>query len=65
MCKIEGKMTQALQDGVTKTNEQYCFNHSRVIFLHDNDPKHTSNLVKQRLSVQILMYLLGLLNHLP
>ena len=44
MCKIEGKMTQALylsilRVGVMKTIERYRLNPSRVIFQHDNDPK--------------------------
>ena len=57
MCKIEGKMTQALYlnilwDGVMKTIEWHHFNPSHVIFQHDNDPKHTTKLVKQRLPMQ-------------
>ena len=56
MCKIEGKMTQALylsilQDEVMKTIEWYHFNSSCVIFQHVNDPKHTTNLVNQWLSI--------------
>ena len=52
MRKIKGKMTQALylsilQDEVMKTIEWYYFNPSCVIFQQDNDPKHTSKLVKQ------------------
>ena len=48
MCKIEEKMTQAmhlsiLQDGGMKTIEWYRFNPFRVIFQHDNDPKHIAN----------------------
>ena len=49
MCKIKGKMTQdamylsILQDEVMKTIEWYCFNHSCVIFQHDNHPNHTAN----------------------
>ena len=43
--KIKGKMTQVLnlsilEDGVMKIIEWYCFKPSRVIFQHDNDPKH-------------------------
>ena len=50
ICKIERKMTQAfyliiLQNGVMKTIEWYHFDHSRVIFQHDYDPKHTAKLV--------------------
>ena len=57
ICKIEGKMTQALylsilQDGVKKTIEWYHFNPSHVIFQHDNDPKHTTNLANKWLSIQ-------------
>ena len=50
-------MTQALylyilQDEVPKTIEWYRCNPSRVIFQHDNVPRHTTKLVKQWLSMQ-------------
>lgn len=66
--KIEGEMTQALhlsilQDEVIKITEWYHFNLSHVIFQHDNDHKHPTNLVKRCLSIQFFVYLLGLLNH--
>ena len=52
MCKTVGKTTQALylsilQDGVMMTIEWYYVNPNRVIFQHDNDPKHVAKLVKQ------------------
>ena len=51
MCKIKGEMTQVLylsilQDGGMKTIEWYRFNPSRVIFQHDNNPKHIAKLLK-------------------
>jgi hypothetical protein len=51
MCKIEGKMTQAmclsiLQDGVVKTIEWYPFSYCAT-FQHDNDRKYTTMLVQQ------------------
>ena len=57
MCKTVGKMTQALylsilQDGVMMTIEWYYVNPNRVIFQHDNDPKHVAKLVKQWLWMQ-------------
>jgi hypothetical protein len=69
MCKIERKMTQALylsilQAEVMKAIIWYHFNPSCVILQHDSDPKHTTKLVKQWISMHMLMYLLGLLNHL-
>ena len=49
-------MTQALylnilQDGVMKTIDWHHFNPSHVIFQHDNDPKYTTKLLKQWLSM--------------
>ena len=41
-----------LQDGVMKTIEWRCFNPSHVIFQHENNPKHTTKLVKPCLSMQ-------------
>jgi hypothetical protein len=57
MCKIERKMTQALylsilQAEVMKAIIWYHFNPSCVILQHDSDPKHTTKLVKQWLSIQ-------------
>ena len=51
MCKTKGKMTQALYHsifhiGAMKTFEWYCLNTSRIIFHHDNDPKHSKILIK-------------------
>ena len=57
MCKIERKMKQALclsilQDEATKLIEYYRFHLSPTIFQYDNDPKHTTKLVRQWVSMQ-------------
>lgn len=57
MCKIEEKITQALylsilQYGVMETIEWYLLNPSCVVSQHHNDPKDTTKLVKQCLSMQ-------------
>jgi transposase len=56
-CKIDSILDQylyksILQEELMDTIEYYGFETSRVIFQHDNDPKHSSNLVKQWLSAQ-------------
>jgi DDE superfamily endonuclease/Transposase len=51
MCRIDGTMTkdvylEILQDELQQTIEYYGLNSDRVIFQHDNDPKHTALLVR-------------------
>ncbi|KAK4516069.1 uncharacterized protein ATC70_011030 [Mucor velutinosus] len=61
MCKINGNMDKALykeilQDKLEQTIafsvEKLGFSREQVIFQQDNDPKHTSNLVKDYLQEQ-------------
>jgi hypothetical protein len=57
MCKIDGNMDQhlykaILEDDLMKSIEFYRMNKSKIIFQHDNDPKHTSKLVREWLSEQ-------------
>ncbi|KAK4521097.1 uncharacterized protein ATC70_013041 [Mucor velutinosus] len=61
MCKINGNMDKALyketlQDELEQTIafsvEKLGFSREQVIFQQDNDPKHTSNLVKEYLQKQ-------------
>lgn len=62
MCKIDGNMDKTLykeilEDEQSKTIDYACeklnLNKSQIIFQHDNDPKHTSNLVKDYLKEQV------------
>lgn len=41
-----------LEDDLQKTIEEYGINPAKMIFQHDNDPKHTSKLVGEYLSKQ-------------
>ena len=43
---------EILQDELTKTLEEYHLEPSFIIFQHDNDPKHTSKLVREWLNSQ-------------
>lgn len=57
MCKIEGNMDQhlyksILEDDLMKTIEYYQLDEEKLIFQHDNDPKHKSKLVQEWLSDQ-------------
>lgn len=61
MCRIDGNMDKTLykeilQDDLDQTleftREKLGFRRDQMIFQHDNDPKHTSNLVKEYLSEQ-------------
>ena len=61
MCKIDGKMDQhlyhdILRDELEKTIEDNLddlgLKREQIVFQQDNDPKHTSKLVKQYLSEQ-------------
>ena len=57
MCKIDGKMDQnlyrkILQYDLMKTMEFYRRDTQRVIFQHDNDPKHKAKNVKYWLKTQ-------------
>lgn len=57
MCKIDGNMDQhlyksILRDDLMKSINFYHLEKSKIIFQHDNDPKHTSKLVKEWLSEQ-------------
>ncbi|MBM6386306.1 MAG: transposase [Paenibacillus sp.] len=61
LCKIEGNMDKDLYKSILEgeqnaTIDFLCqklnLNRSQVVFQHDNDPKHTSNLVKNYLHSQ-------------
>lgn len=57
ICKIEGKMDQHLYKKILKedlygTIEEYEMDATRVIFQHDNDPKHKANSVQEWLGEQ-------------
>ncbi|KAG1584618.1 hypothetical protein G6F46_014956 [Rhizopus delemar] len=61
MCKINGNMDkelyrEILEDELERTIEfsidKLGFERHQVIFQHDNDPKHTSKLVKEYLKDQ-------------
>ena len=57
MCKIEGTMDQELyksilQDELLNTIEYYGWDSEKVIFQHDNDPKHSARSVKEWLHQQ-------------
>ena len=56
-CKIEGIMNQyvyreILETHLNRTLTKFHLNPTRIIFQHDNDPKHTSKSVKEWLSRQ-------------
>lgn len=55
--RIDGKMTKEVYLGILKKDldATLCFyeiNQSQMIFQHDNNPKHTAGIVKERLSKQ-------------
>ncbi|KAG0753164.1 hypothetical protein G6F29_012695 [Rhizopus arrhizus] len=61
MCKIDGNMDKTLykeilEDELERTIEygvnRLGFERHQVIFQHDNDPKHTSKVVKEYLQKQ-------------
>lgn len=61
MCKIDGNMNkelykEILQDDLEQTIQYACreldLDRDQIIFQQDNDPKHTSNLVKKYLKEQ-------------
>jgi predicted CoA-binding protein len=62
MCKIDGNMDkklynkEILEDEQSQTIDFMCrklsLRSDQVVFQHDNDPKHTSNLVKDYLKEQ-------------
>ncbi|KAK4512807.1 uncharacterized protein ATC70_003515 [Mucor velutinosus] len=61
MCKINSNMNKALykeilqnelEETITFSIEKLGFSREQVIFQQDNDPKHTSNLVKDYLQEQ-------------
>lgn len=52
MCKIEGKMDQALykvilEGDLMSTIEYYDLEEDKIIFMHDNDPKHKAKSVTE------------------
>ncbi len=52
MCKIDGNMDQhlyktILEDDLMKTIDFYDLDSSKIIFQHDNDPKHTAKSVRE------------------
>src|SRR4051812_47931837 len=57
LCKIEGNMDQTLckqilEDDLLKTIDWYGFQAKKVIFQHDNDPKHSAKSIKDWLQQQ-------------
>ena len=57
MCKIDGKMDKhqyksILENNLSNTIRYFNLNEENIIFQHDNDPKHKSNLVKNWLNNQ-------------
>jgi transposase len=57
MCKIDGTMDQylyktILEDDLLKTIDFYQLDAQKVIFQHDNDPKHKAKSVKEWLETQ-------------
>jgi hypothetical protein len=59
MCKINGIMDQhvykqILQDYLLQKIDWYHLDAERVIFQHDNDPKHRAKSVQEWLDEQIL-----------
>jgi transposase len=52
LCKIDGNMDQHVYREILETHmlnslQYYHFNHRKVIFQHDNDPKHTAKSIVQ------------------
>ena len=57
MCKLEGTMVKEtyqgiLEDELMQTIDYYGMDPKKIIFQHDNDPKHKSKLVQNWLSEQ-------------
>ena len=55
LCKIDGNMDQTLykeiiEGELQQTIDWYHLDEARIIFQHDNDPKHTANSIKELLN---------------
>ena len=62
LCKLCGKMDQQLyrfilEDKLSKTIEYYGMEADKVVFQHDNDPKHRAKSVQEWLNKQPFMVL--------
>jgi hypothetical protein len=63
MCKLDGTMVKEtyksiFQDELMATIDYYDMNPAKVIFQHDNDPKHTASVVRKWLSQQLFKVLI-------
>jgi hypothetical protein len=63
MCKLDGTMVKEtyksiLQDELMATIDYYDMNPAKVIFQHDNDPKHTASVVREWLDQQLFEVLI-------